>query len=412
MDNKELQKTVNPVYLTAKGTLNLLNQAKDPDAVRLVPHIGLEASFQEQGKNVPASIVNAYIIAQTARYAISNTAALRSSAPNVVDLPSGYSPRGFRVSSAGKRYFGFDLPVVIDDMAPAAEKVMTAEQRSLSSYHAVDATNYASMKAALGNVRGELCIVTEGLLGYFNEPELVSLCQAIHRLLSEYGGTWMTADLSILRIYALTLSTLLKGDELAFLNRVQGKGNEMADVKMNQNSLFLDGEEGARKFLEGQGFTVVTEPVTLYLPDVPGVTDELRNAYRQMSMLTMRVAHPDTVKKAAPEFPFAVDSSVTEGKLVMKVQGRVDTLTATELLKAFQEVSSQTDSIELDVEKMPYISSAGLRVLLIMLKSVEDASRFKIFHVQPDVEKILKMTGFDRLLSMPHKNHTANETII
>lgn len=412
MDNKELQKTVNPVYLTAKGTLNLLNQAKDPDAVRLVPHIGLEASFQEQGKNVPASIVNAYIIAQTARYAISNTAALRSSAPNVVDLPSGYSPRGFRVSSAGKRYFGFDLPVVIDDMAPAAEKVMTAEQRSLSSYHAVDATNYASMKAALGNVRGELCIVTEGLLGYFNEPELVSLCQAIHRLLSEYGGTWMTADLSILRIYALTLSTLLKGDELAFLNRVQGKGNEMADVKMNQNSLFLDGEEGARKFLEGQGFTVVTEPVTHYLPDVPGVTDELRNAYRQMSMLTMRVAHPDTVKKAAQEFPFAVDSSVTEGKLVMKVQGRVDTLTATELLKAFQEVSSQTDSIELDVEKMPYISSAGLRVLLIMLKSVEDASRFKIFHVQPDVEKILKMTGFDRLLSMPHKNHTANETII
>ena len=412
MDNKELQKTVNPVYLTAKGTLNLLNQAKDPDAVRLVPHIGLEASFQEQGKNVPASIVNAYIIAQTARYAISNTAALRSSAPNVVDLPSGYSPRGFRVSSAGKRYFGFDLPVVIDDMAPAAEKVMTAEQRSLSSYHAVDATNYASMKAALGNVRGELCIVTEGLLGYFNEPELVSLCQAIHRLLSEYGGTWMTADLSILRIYTLTLSTLLKGDELAFLNRVQGKGNEMADVKMNQNSLFLDGEEGARKFLEGQGFTVVTEPVTLYLPDVPGVTDELRNAYRQMSMLTMRVAHPDTVKKAAQEFPFAVDSSVTEGKLVMKVQGRVDTLTATELLKAFQEVSSQTDSIELDVEKMPYISSAGLRVLLIMLKSVEDASRFKIFHVQPDVEKILKMTGFDRLLSMPHKNHTANETII
>ena len=412
MDNKELQKTVNPVYLTAKSTLGLLKKAGDPDAVALLPIIGLETELQEKAKILPAHIGDCYKTAQLARYEIYNTAALRSAAPNIVDLPSGYSPRGFRVSSAGKRYFGFDLPVVIDDMAPAAEKVMTAQQRSLSSYHAVDATNYASMKAALGNVRGELCIVTEGLLGYFNEPELLSLCQAIHRLLSEYGGTWMTADLSILRIYALTLSTLLKGDELAFLNRVQGKGNEMADVKMNQNSLFLHGEEGARKFLEGQGFTVVTEPVTLYLPDVPGVTDQLRNAYRQMSMLTMRVAHPDTVKKAAQEFPFAVHSSVTEGKLVMKVQGRVDTLTATELLKAFQEVSSQTDSIVLDVEKMTYISSAGLRVLLIMLKSVEDASRFKIFHVQPDVEKILKITGFDSLLSMPHKKHTANETII
>ena len=32
MDNKELQKTVNPIYLTAKGTLGLLKKAEDPDA--------------------------------------------------------------------------------------------------------------------------------------------------------------------------------------------------------------------------------------------------------------------------------------------------------------------------------------------------------------------------------------------
>ena len=70
----------------------------------------------------------------------------------------------------------------------------------------------------------------------------------------------------------------------------------------------------------------------------------------------------------------------------------------TQLLKAFQESSLQADSIELDVEKMPYISSAGLRVLLIMRKSVKDQSHFKVFHVQPEVEKILKMTGFDKLL--------------
>ena len=398
MDNKELQKTVNPVYLTAKGTLGFLYRAKDPDAVALWPLIGLETNLQERAKLIPPSISNCYRIAQQARYEINNTAALRSSAPNIVDLPSGYSPRGFRVSSAGKRYFGFDLPVVIDDIAPAAEKVMTPQQRSLSSYHAVDATNYQSMKEALGDVKGELCIVTEGLLGYFNESELVSLCQAIHRLLSEYGGTWMTADLSILRIYALTFGTLLKGEELSFMNSMKEKGGGLADVKMNQNSLFLNGEEGALRFLEEQGFTVVAEPVTLYLPDVPDVNDELRNAYRQMNMLTMRVASPKTGKNPNTELPFAVDSSVTEGKLLMKVQGRVDTLTATQLLKAFQDASPQADSIELDVEKMPYISSAGLRVLLIMRKSVKDKSCFKLFHIQPEVEKILKMTGFDTLL--------------
>lgn len=40
MDNKELQKTVNPIYLTAKATLSLLNKVKDPDAVALMQYIG------------------------------------------------------------------------------------------------------------------------------------------------------------------------------------------------------------------------------------------------------------------------------------------------------------------------------------------------------------------------------------
>ena len=398
MDTKELQKAVNPIYLTAKSILGLLKKANDPDAVALISYISLDTDLQEKAKKIPVPIGNCYRIAQQARYEIYNTAALRSSAHNIVDLPSGYSPRGFRISAAGKRYFGFGLPVLIDDMTPAVQKVMTSEQRSLSSYHAVDATNYQSMKDALGSVKGELCIVTEGLLGYFNEPELVSLCQAIHRLLSEYGGTWMTADLSILRIYVLTFSTMFKGDELAFLNRIQGKGGGLADVKMNQNSLFLNDEEGARRFLEDQGFSIETEPVTLYLPDIPGINDELRNAYQQMNMLTMRVASPNTEGKAAPELPFAIDSSVTEGKLVMKVQGRIDTLTAPQLLKAFQDASPQIDSIELDVEKVSFISSAGLRVLQMMRTSVKDPSYIKVFHIQPEVEKILKMNGFDHLL--------------
>ena len=103
MDNKELQKTVNPIYLTAKSTLGLLKKAEDPDAVALLPIIGLDADLQEKAKILPAPIGYCYKIAQLARYEINNTAALKSGAPNIVDLPSGYSPRGFRVASAGLR---------------------------------------------------------------------------------------------------------------------------------------------------------------------------------------------------------------------------------------------------------------------------------------------------------------------
>jgi len=65
--------------------------------------IGLETDLQEKAKLIPAPIGLCYKTAQLARYEIYNTAVLQSSAPNIVDLPSGYSPRGFRVSSAGLR---------------------------------------------------------------------------------------------------------------------------------------------------------------------------------------------------------------------------------------------------------------------------------------------------------------------
>jgi hypothetical protein len=55
MDNKELQKTVNPIYLTAKATLSLLNKVKDPDAVALMQYIGLETYLQERAKTIPPS---------------------------------------------------------------------------------------------------------------------------------------------------------------------------------------------------------------------------------------------------------------------------------------------------------------------------------------------------------------------
>ena len=53
MDNKELQKTINPIYLTAKATLSLLNKVKDPDAVALMQYIGLETYLQERAKTIP-----------------------------------------------------------------------------------------------------------------------------------------------------------------------------------------------------------------------------------------------------------------------------------------------------------------------------------------------------------------------
>ena len=46
---------------------------------------------------------------------------------------------------------------------------------------------------------------------------------------------------------------------------------------------------------------------------------------------------------------------------------------------------------------MSYVSSAGLRVLLIMFKTLKDKEHFKMTGINDDVRDILKTTGFDTI---------------
>ena len=46
----------------------------------------------------------------------------------------------------------------------------------------------------MGDIRGELYITTEGMLMYFTQNELETVFGNIRRLLSEFGGKWITMD--------------------------------------------------------------------------------------------------------------------------------------------------------------------------------------------------------------------------
>ena len=76
----------------------------------------------------------------------------------------------------------------------------------------------------------------------------------------------------------------------------------------------------------------------------------------------------------------------------------MDTITAPELLKQFREAGEGIEAICVDVSRMPYVSSAGLRVLLMMYKSLADKDKFEMTGVSEDVREILETTGFDQFL--------------
>ena len=80
--------------------------------------------------------------------------------------------------------------------------------------------------------------------------------------------------------------------------------------------------------------------------------------------------------------------------------GRLDTMTASELEAEISAMLPTVQSLTLDMEKIDYISSAGLRVILKTQKALEKKSGLKITHVPEAVREVFDMTGFSDFLSM------------
>jgi anti-sigma B factor antagonist len=97
-----------------------------------------------------------------------------------------------------------------------------------------------------------------------------------------------------------------------------------------------------------------------------------------------------------------ITSTNREGKIVLSINGRIDTSTASELEQAInREIELGNRKILLDFSRVSYISSGGLRVLLATARKLKDAGdKFGLCALSPEVFKILKLTGFTSIFSI------------
>ena len=85
--------------------------------------------------------------------------------------------------------------------------------------------------------------------------------------------------------------------------------------------------------------------------------------------------------------------------IILKVQGRIDTTTAPEVRPVIQDIVLEDgQKVLMDCEDLEYISSAGLRELLIARKKFGQDG-FELVNVSSDVEEILEVTGFSNMLT-------------
>lgn len=87
---------------------------------------------------------------------------------------------------------------------------------------------------------------------------------------------------------------------------------------------------------------------------------------------------------------------------VAKVDGRLDTLSATELGDSLSAYTCTPQiNLVLDCSGLEYIGSAGLRILLMLHKSiVSKKGKFILRHLNPEVKSVFDMTGFSQILTL------------
>ncbi len=93
-----------------------------------------------------------------------------------------------------------------------------------------------------------------------------------------------------------------------------------------------------------------------------------------------------------------IDKKNNAGKLELKLIGKLDTTTAPELEEAISSDLKEGVAVTIDMAELAYISSAGLRVLLMVKKSVGNGGTLKLRNVTSEVQDVLEITGFSTLL--------------
>ncbi|MBO7395087.1 MAG: STAS domain-containing protein [Ruminococcus sp.] len=88
------------------------------------------------------------------------------------------------------------------------------------------------------------------------------------------------------------------------------------------------------------------------------------------------------------------------GKLTLKLEGRIDTKSAPELDETVRTSLDGVTSLIIDLKEVAYISSAGLRVLLIAQKQMNKQGEMKIINVSEDIMEIFEVTGFSDILTI------------
>lgn len=99
-----------------------------------------------------------------------------------------------------------------------------------------------------------------------------------------------------------------------------------------------------------------------------------------------------------------INKTTKDGRLEFTLAGRLDTITCTQLQDVLVPAFDEASDIVLDFKELEYVSSAGLRTLLVAQKTAASKSgKFAVKNVSDEIMEVFEMTGFIDVLTIESK---------
>lgn len=95
-----------------------------------------------------------------------------------------------------------------------------------------------------------------------------------------------------------------------------------------------------------------------------------------------------------------INKKVEDNKLLISLIGRLDSNTSVDLEKDLQADLDNIQEITFDFKNLEYISSAGLRVLLMCQKKIASKGKMEVINVNETIKEIFEITGFNNILDV------------
>ncbi len=98
-----------------------------------------------------------------------------------------------------------------------------------------------------------------------------------------------------------------------------------------------------------------------------------------------------------------------ENTVVLMPDGRIDGMSARDFQESAEAAVDLTDNrVVVDLGGITYISSAGLRVMLMLAKALKQRNvDFLLCSMSPPIQEVFHISGFDKIMSVHPDRATA-----